>query len=690
MHLFLNCLSRALAAGVTLIMSMAGAAALAQTVTVVEYYNTTLNAYFITGRAAEQATLDTLPDFRRTGMTFQARAASAALPGQQAVCRYAIQVTPTFVSHFYGLTDDCALIARLISEGRITNFTNEGLDFAVEPVRADGTCPAGGFPAYRSLRLGSPVDVPNHRYSVLFDDYLDSQGAGYQREGPVFCIPAGTPVTPRPRFDASPTLRNLCAAPRTGSNPQGVPYPDRQGTIEDEKRWIRSWVDESYLWYREVPNVDLNLFATPQALFPQLKTFARAVSGAPKDRFSFSQSTASVEQTNAGVSFGYGVSWAAIRSAPPREWVASVVTPGSPADQAGVRRGDRIVSIDGVNFVSGGDVNTLNRGLFPPTIGESHVFVLQPASGTATKTVTLTSAQVPIAAVPRSVILNTPTGRVGYIAFTTFNTFTAEKAIADAVQGLVNAGGVSDLVLDLRYNGGGYIYISSQLGYMIAGPARTSGRVFETTKTNDRKPFGPDTVYPFYSVGSGFTGGVAQNQPLPTLNLGRVFILTTGSSCSASESLINGLRGINVETVLIGGTTCGKPYGFVGRDNCGTTYYPIQFTGVNEKGEGDFVEGFAATCQVADDFSRDLGDPAEAQLSAALAYRSAGRCPTGTAAATAKSARTPVDADGALAVGVEQRALGQMKLLSPEAPRGGGLPITPRVPFEIDLTAPRR
>jgi len=663
----------------------------AQTVTVVEYYNTTLNAFFITGRADEQRLLDGLADFRRTGMTFQARAAAAATGSLQPVCRYAIQVTPQFVSHFYGLPSDCAFIAGLIAEGRVTNFTSEGLDFAVEPTRSDGTCGSGSFPVYRSLRLGSPVDVANHRYSVILADYQDSLGANFRGEGPAFCVPAATPVTPRPVFPPSASLRHLCAAPRSGTNPAGVPYPDRQGTHEDEKSWIRAWVDESYLWYREVPNVDLNGFPTAQSLFPQLKTFARAVSGAPKDRFSFSQSTASVEQTNAGITFGYGVRWAAIRSAPPREWVAAVVTPGSPADAAGVRRGDRIISIDGVDFISGADVDTLNRGLFPPTIGESHVFVLQPADGTATRTAVLTSAQVPLNAVPRSVILNTPGGRVGYIAFTTFNSFTAEKAIADAVQGLVNAGGVSDLVLDLRYNGGGYIYISSQLGYMVAGPARTSGRVFETTRTNDRKPFGPDSVYPFYNVGSGFSGGVAANQPLPTLNLRRVFVLATAATCSASESLINGLRGIDLEVILIGATTCGKPYGFSGRDNCGTTYYPIQFTGVNEKGEGDFVDGFAATCRAADDLSRDLGDPAEGMLAAALAYRQTGACPVGTASASsAKSAGAGEEDDGPLAVGRRERALEQMKLMTPDAPRNAGGPIRPRAPFEVDLRGMRR
>ena len=73
---------------------------------------------------------------------------------------------------------------------------------------------------------------------------------------------------------------------------------------------------------------------------------------------------------------------------------------------------------------------------------------------------------------------------------------------------------------------------------------------------------------------------------LPSLNLSRVFILATGSTCSASEAIVNRLRGIDVEVVLIGDTTCGKPYGFYPTDNCGTTYFTVQFAGANAKGLG--------------------------------------------------------------------------------------------------------
>lgn len=111
-------------------------------------------------------------------------------------------------------------------------------------------------------------------------------------------------------------------------------------------------------------------------------------------------------------------------------------------------------------------------------------------------------------------------------------------------------------------------------------------------------------------------------------------MLTSPDTCSASESVINSLRGVGVTVNLVGGTTCGKPYGFYPQDNCGTTYFAIQFKGVNQAGYGD---GFAPTCAVADDFGHQLGDPAEARLAAALTLRSSGACPA-AAAASAKAA----------------------------------------------------
>ena len=121
---------------------------------------------------------------------------------------------------------------------------------------------------------------------------------------------------------------------------------------------------------------------------------------------------------------------------------------------------------------------------------------------------------------------------------------------------------------------------------------------------------------------------------MPSLDLSRVFVLTGGGTCSASESIINGLRGIDLEVIQIGATTCGKPYGFYPADNCGTTYFSIQFQSVNAKGFGDYPDGFSPQntartegvsvpgCVVGDDFGHALGDvDEEPDSKSALQYR---------------------------------------------------------------------
>jgi hypothetical protein len=89
---------------------------------------------------------------------------------------------------------------------------------------------------------------------------------------------------------------------------------------------------------------------------------------------------------------------------------------------------------------------------------------------------------------------------------------------------------------------------------------------------------------------------------------------------------------------LIGANTRGKPYGFFPQDNCGYTYFAIQFKGVNNKGFGDYADGFAPTCAIADDFNHARGDIAEGMLNAALSYRQTGVCPINASAQVIQAA----------------------------------------------------
>jgi carboxyl-terminal processing protease len=455
-------------------------------------------------------------------------------------------------------------------------------------------------------------------------------------------------------FQPASDFAALCAVPRTGTDPynNNQPYPDRPGSTLDENNWLRSWTHQLYLWYDEVTDVNPALYTTPQ-YFQLMKTTQTTSSGAPKDKFHFTYPTSTWDAlSQAGVEVGYGVQWEIIASAPPRSILLAYLEPAAslPADTvaANLVRGDTLLAVDGVDVVNSTDqtsINTINAGLSPSAAGETHTFTVQDPGSSTPRTVTLQAENVTSTPVLMETTLTSPENgsTVGYILYND-QVATAESELVSAINDL-KAKGVTDLVLDLRYDGGGYLALASELAYMIAGPNQTAGETFEVQQFNSQYPTTnpvtgqPITPTPFYTT----TQLSGTSQPLPTLGLTRVAVITGHDTCSASESIINGLQGVGVTVYQIGSTTCGKPYGFYPQDNCGTTYFSIEFQGVNAKGFGSYGDGFSPAnsspmvgvpvpgCSVADDFSHALGDPNEGRLAAALAYLAnpqAATCPS--------------------------------------------------------------
>ena len=444
--------------------------------------------------------------------------------------------------------------------------------------------------------------------------------------------------------DVFPPARDyagLCANPRPDEP------DDRQGTFVDENNWLRSWSNDLYLWYDEIVDVDPVLHPTSR-YFDLMRTFATTPSGSDRDRFHFTYPTDEWERlSQSGVSAGYGMALAALSRRPPRDYRIAYVEPDSPASRANLSRGARLLAADGAS-VAYGSAAVLNAAFFPDGIGETHEFQIQDLGANAPRTITLTSAIITSDPVQNDRVIETDAGPVGYMAFND-HIATAERELVDAMAEFEQAG-VDDLVLDLRYNGGGYLAIASQVSYMIVGPS-SAGQTFDELRFNDKhRTFNPVTgralaPVPFIDSTIGFS--IPSGRALPSLDLSRVFVLTGGGTCSASESIINGLRGIDVEVIQIGTTTCGKPYGFYPADNCGTTYFSIQFQGVNAKGFGDYPDGFSPQntartegvsvpgCVVGDDFGHALGDVNEARLKAALQYRLDEACPAPAAVRSA-------------------------------------------------------
>lgn len=444
----------------------------------------------------------------------------------------------------------------------------------------------------------------------------------------VISPPVSLPIENLP---SSASLAQQCVAPRPGST-------DKQGSVETEKSWVRSFMNETYLWYKDIPVVDAsqftlaryngNVFDTLTAYFQALLTPTQTASGKRTDQFSFTIPTQELEDSQNGISLGYGITWAFVSNRIPRVVKVVEVVPASPAALAGVSRGDTLISVDGldINDPSPDAPAKLNAGIFPTQLNKLTNFKFQSFGAATSRDVALKSAVISEKAVQLTKVVTDGDKRIGYLVLNSFNILAAESELISAINTL-KAASVNELVLDLRYNGGGFLDISSELGWMIGG-STLDGKVFERSTCNDKNRLDIcNTSTPFHKTTQGFSGGSGQS--LPQLGLSRVLVLTTGNTCSASEALINSLTPF-LQVVQIGSTTCGKPYGFFITDNCGTSYAAIQFQGVNALGFGEYADGFSPTCNVPDDLSKFRGDSSEAMFSGALGYIKTGTCPLGS------------------------------------------------------------
>lgn len=346
---------------------------------------------------------------------------------------------------------------------------------------------------------------------------------------------------------------------------QEIPGVPASCSIERQKNFARAYLDEVYLWYNEIVDVDPTQFASVPDYFSALLVRTPDANGLPKDRFS-----------------------AVLPSSQVRDVLQAAAAPLA-----------------------------LDTGLLSNHTGF----------------------------VPVVQVVTSPGGRrAGYIQFNEHE-FGAQDDLIAAFRQL-QAQAVPDLVLDLRFNSGGFLYIAQTAASMITGP-RAEGLVFERLQYNDKRQQETASSTLLFSSRLQSTES-SQNTVgtlLPQLNLPRVFILTSGRTCSASESIINSLRGIDVQVILVGATTCGKPYGFRQRDNCGLAYFPIEFKGTNAKGFGDYTTGIAPTCAVQDNRTVSAGSASDPLLSGALTFIDTGACPTGTATGVQGSG-SPIVRDG--------------------------------------------
>jgi len=382
----------------------------------------------------------------------------------------------------------------------------------------------------------------------------------------------------------------------------------RNCTRTSQNQYVRDVLDDYYLWYRDLPRLNPANYASPEA-------YLEAARYRPLDSsFSYITSRAANDAFYGDSQF-VGLGFSTQTNA--TELRVLQVFAGSPASEAGIGRGDHITEINGrsvAQLVASGTIG----GAFGDSQPGVSVSMTVRARGGEPRNVTLTKRVVTIPTVSLTRTFKVEGRTVGYLMFRNF-VQPSYQALDDAFAALREAG-ATELVIDLRYNGGGLVDVAVHLGSLVGGVV-TDGRVFAEFRHNDKKTALNETL--------------RFANPPQALGLSRLFVITTRSSASASELLINSLRP-HLPVTVIGDATYGKPVGQYGFEFCDKVLAPVSFALVNAEGQGDFFGGIPPDCVAGDDVEHDLGAGDEGSLAEALHVIRTGSC-SATATATAET-----------------------------------------------------
>lgn len=399
-------------------------------------------------------------------------------------------------------------------------------------------------------------------------------------------------------------------------------------TTASENQAVNNWILENmrdyYYWNDKIPaNPDLTL--APADFFESLLYTYDAITRPDGDRFSWIEENAdalsaslSGESTTTGMEF-----MLYLRAQGSTNVIAQVlyVLPNSPAEKAGFKRGDIISKVNGQT------ITTSNYGSLLYSGGTVFSFGLAAVQNNAivdtenTRSVTATVFQANPVFMDSVYTIGGKT--IGYLVYNQFvpapnNSNGSEyDNQVDAVFSNFKAKGVNELVLDLRYNPGGYTSSSANLASLI-------GKGIDNSKVYFREEWN-STLTPYLKQEYGdefFVQRFLNKSQNIGSNLQRVFVLTTDGTASSSELVINGLRPYMTVTT-IGTTTYGKNVGSITLvDDSGQFKWgmqPIVFKSFNSQGNSDYSGGFTPTVEVQEPLNlQPLGDVNEALLNEAL------------------------------------------------------------------------
>lgn len=435
--------------------------------------------------------------------------------------------------------------------------------------------------------------------------------------------------------------------PKTTTSPITTPTvpPTRAELTKDS---IFLYAKETYLWNDGMPTYEVfkpRSYANDQAVLDAIIKLPGT--NKPTDKYSFLDD-GSVSTSLGGVSgdFGFSVFYNSAE-----DLRVKFVSPNSPAASTNLKRGYQIISLNGrsgsalsssvqanITFVSNavfGSASTVSMTVKKP-------------DGT-TQDLTIARATYSNNPIFTTKLFSAGSKKVAYIVYNSFTT-NSRDALKAAIAKF-QTDGATELIVDLRYNGGGSVATAEVLTNLLA-PSSVNGQVMYTTYWTKSMQDGQAKILanqPLYDANGKlqtFTNGVngkwatyADINYKPTVDAGnvenfskegtanfnKIYFLVLGATASASELVINNLQGVmNTDVKLIGRKTYGKPVGFFAINIDQLDLYVPQFETKNQKNIGGYYSGLSVDKEIADDVTKDFGDPSEALLAAALSYAEKG------------------------------------------------------------------
>lgn len=375
--------------------------------------------------------------------------------------------------------------------------------------------------------------------------------------------------------------------------------------------FIKDNMEYYYFWNDEMPDIDQEKEEDSWDYFDKLLK-------QPDDRWSFiTDDYPALIKYFSGVEKSTGYSLQLMYLNQSSNQVIAVIEyvyPGTPAEEAGLKRGDIIVKIDGQLITDENYSDLLSRTMLEITLGEIN---LNGSTSDLTPTIPVEAIELSLNPIVKTNIIDTLGHKIGYLAYASF-IFDYNEELETVIQEFKQAG-ITDMILDLRYNGGGSVASAELLGNMLVPPGNVGNTfiksVYNTNITNDIKRE-PDYTPDF------FLRKFAENEN--NLNINRLYVFTTSSTASASEMIIYGLDPY-MDVVQIGTQTHGKYYASITiseEEKHDWAMQPIIMRSINALDNINYTQGLVPDFELMDDFynypENELGHHRERFMSEAI------------------------------------------------------------------------